>query len=74
LIRENPDLDFALRELATSNRFLVAKFAELEQRVGDHDQAIRTLFDAIRQMMRQEVKDERRSRGFRVEEGGGTFL
>ena len=57
-----------LRELAASNRQLAAKFEELEQRVGNHDQAIRTLFDAIRQMMRPEEK-ERKSIGFKVEEG-----
>ena len=37
-----------LRELAASNRQLAAKFEELEHRVGDHDHAIHTLFDAIR--------------------------
>lgn len=39
------------RELATSNRELAGKFAELERRVGTHDDAIRALFDAIGQLM-----------------------
>ena len=40
-----------MRELATSNRELAGKFAELERRVGKHDDAIRALFDAIGQLM-----------------------
>ena len=40
-----------MRELAASNRELSGKFAELERRVGTHDNAIRTLFDAISQLM-----------------------
>ena len=62
-----------LREQAASNLERAAKLAELEQRVGDHDHAIRTLFDGIRQMMRPEEKG-RKSIGFRVEEGGGGYL
>jgi hypothetical protein len=62
-----------MRELAASNRELAGKFAELERRVGKHDEAIRTLFDAIRQMMAPEEKG-RKEIGFRVEEDGGAYL
>jgi hypothetical protein len=62
-----------MRELAASNRELANKFTELEQRVGEHDDAIRTLFDAIRQMMVPEEKG-RKEIGFRVEEEGGAYL
>jgi hypothetical protein len=60
-------------ELAASNRELASKFAELERRVGKHDEAIHTLFDAIRQMMQPEKKD-RKSIGFQVEEDGAAYV
>lgn len=61
-----------MRELATSNRELAGKFAELERRMGKHDDAIRTLFDAIRQMMQTPEKG-RKGIGFRVEEEGAAY-
>lgn len=45
-----------MRKLAASNREMATRFVELERRVGKHDQAIGTLFDAIRQMMQVEGK------------------
>jgi phage regulator Rha-like protein len=62
-----------MRELAASNRELANKFAELERRVGKHDEAIGTLFDAIRQMMRPEEKG-RKEIGFKVEEDGAAYV
>jgi len=62
-----------MRELASSNRELASKFAELERRVGKHDEAIHTLFDAIRQMMRPEEKGKK-SIGFKVEEDGAAYV
>ena len=62
-----------MRALALSNREMANKFAELEQRVGKHDEAICTLFEAIRQMMRAEQKG-RKSIGFKVEEEGAVYL
>jgi hypothetical protein len=62
-----------MRELAASNRELASKFAELERRMGDHDEAIRTLFDAIRQMM-QPAEKGRKSIGFKVEEDGAAYV
>jgi glucose-6-phosphate-specific signal transduction histidine kinase len=52
-----------MRELAASNRELAGKFAELEQRVGKHDDAIRALFDAIGQLMTP-IALKRRKIGF----------
>ena len=40
-----------LRELLETNRALAGKLAELERKVGQHDQNIRAIFDAIRQLM-----------------------
>lgn len=46
---------------------LAHKLAELERRIGGHDESIRTLFDAIRHLMTPPEKAPR-SIGFRVEE------
>jgi hypothetical protein len=46
---------------------LVAKLADLERKIAGHDESIRTLFDAIRQLMAPPERT-RRSIGFRVEE------
>ena len=40
-----------LRETLSMHRDLAHKLAELECRIEGHDQAIRSLFDAIRQLM-----------------------
>ena len=61
-----------MRELATSNRALANKLAELEGRVGKHDESIVALFEAIRQMMRPEEKG-RKVIGLRVEEDGAAY-
>jgi hypothetical protein len=52
-----------MRELAASNRELSGKFAELERRVGKHDDAIRALFEAIGQLMTP-IAPTRRKIGF----------
>jgi hypothetical protein len=41
----------SLRRMLVANEVLVEKLAELERRLEGHDQAIRSLFDAIRQLM-----------------------
>ena len=38
-----------MREQIATNKRLAGKLAELENRVGEHDEAIKDLFDAIRQ-------------------------
>lgn len=41
-----------LRRLLASNRQLAEKFAQLEQKVSSHDQAIVGILNAIRELMR----------------------
>jgi len=62
-----------LRELAGSNREVMAKLDQLERRVVGHDKAIISLFDAIRQMM-QPAEKGRKEIGFRVEEEGAAYV
>lgn len=40
-----------LREFAASHKTLAMKLEQLERKVGGHDGQIRSLFDAIRQLM-----------------------
>ena len=54
-----------LRETLETNRELARKFAELEQRVGKHDDEIAAIIDAIRQLMAPPEKP-RREIGFHV--------
>lgn len=56
-----------LRQLASTNSAMEDKLAELERRVSGHDEAIRSLVQAVRQLMAPPER-VRRSIGFRVEE------
>jgi hypothetical protein len=56
-----------LRQMLETNRELAAKFAELEQRVGKHDEEIAAILEAIRQLMALPEKP-RREIGFHVRE------
>jgi hypothetical protein len=56
-----------LRETLETNRELARKFAELEKRVGKHDEKIEAILDAIRQLMVPSSKP-RREIGFHVRE------
>ncbi|HSV63872.1 MAG TPA: ORF6N domain-containing protein [Chthoniobacterales bacterium] len=56
-----------LRETLESHRELAHKFAELQRRVGKHDDEIAAIIDAIRQLMAPPVKP-RREIGFHVRE------
>ena len=56
-----------LREALETNRELARKFAELDQRVGKHDDEIGVILDAIRQLMAPPEKP-RREIGFHVRE------
>jgi len=49
----------SLRRLLGTNETLARKFAELERKLEGHDQAIKTLFDAIRELMLPPVKSKR---------------
>lgn len=49
----------SLRRLLGTSETLARKFAELERKLEGHDQAIKTLFDAIRELMLPPVKPKR---------------
>jgi hypothetical protein len=49
----------SLRRLLATSETLSRKFAELERKLEGHDQAIKTLFDAIRELMLPPVKPKR---------------
>ncbi len=61
-----------MRTALASTRELARKLAELERRIGGYDESIRTLFDAIRQLMAPSEPRPKRI-GFRVEEKGPTY-
>jgi hypothetical protein len=61
-----------LREMMIANHEMAAKLEELDRRVAGHDEAIRSLVRAIRQLMAPQEKP-RRSIGFRVEEGAVRY-
>ena len=56
-----------LRQLLATNKELAHKLAELERKLENHDDSIRSLFDAIRQLMTP-LESRRRRIGFRREE------
>ena len=49
----------SLRRLLATNETLSRKFAELERKLEGHDEAIKTLFDAIRELMLPPAKPKR---------------
>jgi hypothetical protein len=58
-----------LREMLASNKELAVKLAELERRLGAHDHAIKTLFDAIKQLLEPAPGEgKRREIGFHIKE------
>jgi hypothetical protein len=56
-----------LREIISANAELAAKFAQLEQRLDSHDEAIAQLFAAIRQLLAP-APEKKREIGFHVRE------
>ena len=56
-----------LRKTLEANRELARKFSELERRVGKHDEEIRAILEAIRQLMAP-PETPRREIGFHVRE------
>ena len=56
-----------MRETLETNRELARKFAELEKRVGKHDDEIDAIIDAIRQLRAPPAKPHREI-GFHVRE------
>lgn len=61
-----------LRQVIETNRELARKFAELEQRVGKHDEEISAILEAIRQLMAPPEKPPREI-GFHVRETSGRY-
>ena len=49
-----------LRKFAASHKILATKLVQLERKVGGHDGQIRSLFDAIRQLMEPPTPKSRR--------------
>jgi len=49
----------SLRRLLATNETLARKLAELESKLEGHDEAIKTLFDAIRELMEPVVNSKR---------------
>lgn len=63
-----------LRELLASNKELATKLTELERRLGAHDSAIKTLFDAIKQLLEPPVEEEKRKEmGFHIKEEAAKY-
>ena len=56
-----------LRETLSLHKDLAAKLAELERKIEGHDESIRTLFEAIRQLMTPPEKPQKEI-GFHIEE------
>jgi phage regulator Rha-like protein len=61
-----------LHETLETNRELARKFAELEKRVGKHDEEIAAIIEAIRQLMVPREKPHREI-GFHVREKPGRY-
>jgi hypothetical protein len=61
-----------LRETLSLHRDLAHKLSELECRVEGHDENIRNLFDAIRQLMAPPASPSRQI-GFQVRERRSTY-
>ena len=61
-----------VREALDTDRELARKFAELERRIGKHDEEIAAVLEAIRQLMTPPEKP-RRGFGFHVREKVGRY-
>jgi hypothetical protein len=61
-----------LREMMVANTEVAAKLGELDRKVAGHDDAIRSLVQAIRELMAT-PQPRRRAIGFRVEEGRPAY-
>jgi hypothetical protein len=62
-----------MREMLASNKQLAAKFAELERRMDANDHAVKTLFDAIRELLEPQTDESRRKIGFQINERAGRY-
>jgi hypothetical protein len=62
-----------LREIISANAELAVKFAQLERRLDNHDEAIAQLFAAIRQLLAP-PSEKKREIGFHVRERQGRYV
>lgn len=56
-----------LREILATHKDLAAKLAELEKKLGEHDEKFQLVFEAIRQLMAPPPPPKRRRIGFAAE-------
>jgi hypothetical protein len=61
-----------LRQLLSANRELAQKLAQLEGKIGVHDEQIQAIFNAIRQLMAP-PETKKRKIGFLVEEKAAVY-
>jgi hypothetical protein len=61
-----------LRQLISAHKELSQKLAELERKVGTHDEQIQVIFDAIRQLMTP-AEPKKRKIGFLVRERAARY-
>jgi hypothetical protein len=61
-----------LREILSINKELARKLAQLERKIEKHDEEIKVIFDAIRQLMSPPESKEQKI-GFRVRERGVKY-
>jgi hypothetical protein len=57
----------ALREMIATHKELAQKISELERRIGEHDEQIQAIFEAIRQLMLPPERSKKKI-GFEVKE------
>ena len=62
-----------LRQTLALHKDLAVKLAKLERKITGHDANIRTLFEAIRQLMTPPEPPPRKPIGFHVKERGATY-
>jgi len=60
------------RQFLSANRELAQKLAQLERKIGAHDEQIQAIFDAIRQLMAPPERKKRKI-GFLVEEKAAAY-
>ena len=62
-----------LREMVAANAQLAAKLEQLERRFDSHDEAIASLFAALKQLLEPPEPPKRREIGFHVRENAGRY-
>ena len=61
-----------LRQLLATNKELTEKLADLERKIGTHDEQIQAIFEAIRQLMTP-PEPKKRKIGFLVRERAARY-